>query len=442
METPRRKPTRGARLSKRSLGSDAREVAVARPAPTRRVELLGAFRDDCDAAITAVRDAVRSLCKAIGVDPLKPQEVARRLKLNKNLTWKFARILIEQDALDAAPMLPGPEGVVIYLRAFETAGVGPDLVDQLRQAIAGFDAMVTRHFGDRGEFELVLDGLRAGANLEQSRRLAFRGSAGVFGMQAGARVTAQIISPCRTSSDFADLTMVVGLVGLRRLRPIATLPVFRSLVSTGNAIAPARPLMSGAAEGPPDFLVREFSSFPEAGVTRAEADGKLTISLDNGPIGRIGEADLFFASVLERSYRRKIERKDDGRDDDFAQFITAITIPSEYLVSDLFVHRSIDCQDALDASMFGSLAGPTAHDAAAREPMRIPIDCTPVIHDELGGADRAKLLEVASAPNYVPMIERAFSALGEDPADYRLIRVAMAYPPMPASLIVRWRLPG
>ena len=422
----------------RSLGSDAREAAVARPAPTRRVELLGAFRDDCEAAITAVCGAVRSLCRAIGVDPLKPQEVARRLKLNKNLTWKFARILIEPDALDAAPMLPGPEGVVIYLRAFEAAGVRPELVDDLRKAVAGFDAMVTRHFGDRGEFELVLDGLRAGANLEQSRRLAFRGSAGVFGMQAGARVTAQIISPCRTDPDFADLTMVVGLVGLRRLRPIATLPVFRSLVSTGSAIAPARPLMSGAADGPPDFLVRDFSSFPEAGVTRAEADGKLTISLDNGPIGRIGEADLFFASVLERSYRRKSDR----RDDDFAQFITAITIPSEYLVSDLFVHRSIDCQDSLDASMFGSLAGPTAHDAAAREPTRIPIDCTPVIHDELGGADRAKLLEVASAPNYVPMIERAFSALGEDPADYRLIRVAMAYPPMPASLIVRWRLPG
>jgi hypothetical protein len=66
--------------------------------------------------------------------------------------------------------------------------------------------------------------------------------------RAGARVTAQIISPCRTDPDFADLTMVVGLVGLRRLRPIATLPVFRSLVSTGSAIAPARPLMSGAAK--------------------------------------------------------------------------------------------------------------------------------------------------------------------------------------------------
>ncbi|MFN9124912.1 MAG: hypothetical protein ACK5WD_03690 [bacterium] len=437
MDSPRHKPARGARLSKRSLPDETRETPVSRVAPVRRVELLGAFRDECESAIAAIRHAVQSLSDAVGVDPLKPQEVSRRLKLNKNLTWKFARILIEEDALDAAPMLPGPEGVAIYLRAFEAAGVPIALVQRLRDALADFDQMVNRHFGGRADFELVLDGLRSGANLEQSRRLAFRGAAGVFGVQAAARVTAQIISPSGNSAENADLTMLVGLVGLRRLRPIAKLPVFRSLISTANAPASARPLLSGPLDGPPDFLLREFSSFPEASVTRAEADGKLTISLDNGPIGRIGEADLFFASVLERSYARR----SDGRDDGFSQFITAITIPSEHLVSDLFVHRSIDCTDSLDAAIFGTLGGPVPHDAATREPTRIPIDCTPTISDDLAADERTKILEVATVPNYVPMIERAFAALGQDPCNYRLIRVAMAYPPVPASLVVRWRTP-
>lgn len=404
----------------------------------RRVEMLGAFRDDCESTVAAIRQAVRSLCDAAGVDPLKPQEVSRRLKLNKNLTWKFARILVEQDALDAAPMLPGPEGVAIYLKAFEAVGVPSALVHQLRDALAAFDAMVNRHFGGRVEFELVLDGLRAGANLEQSRRLAFRGAAGVFGVQAAARVTAQILSPAQGDTALADLTMLVGLVGLRRLRPIATLPVFRSLISTQSARAPARPLVKGSTDGAPDFLWREFSSFPEAGVTRSEADGKLTISLDNGPIGRIGEADLFFASVLERSY----SNAPDGRDDNFSQFITAVTIPSESFVSDLFVHRSIDCTDSLDAAIFGALGGPVPHDEATREPTRIPIDCNPTVLDSLPLAERARLLEVTSVPNYVPMIERAFAALGQDPAEYRLIRVSMAFPPVPSSLVVRWRQPG
>lgn len=437
MPHPPRKPSKRAPIAKRPQAGDGRERPTARTLPVRRAETIGVFRDECASAVEAIREAVRALCAAVDVDPLKPQEVSRRLKLNKNLTWKFARVLVEHDPLDASPMLPGPEGVAIYLRAFESAGAPERLVEALRVAIEGFDSMVDRHFGGRAEFELVLDGLRAGGNLEQSRRIAFRGAAGVFGLQAAARVTAQILSPSRGDAEFADLAMIVGLVGLRKLRPVAKLPVFRSLVATSNAPAPARPLFAGADGAAPDFLVREFSSFPEASVTRTEADGKLTIALDGGPIGRIGEADLFFASVLDRSYARKSSEVGD----DFSQFITAITIPSESFVSDLFVHRSIECSDMLDAAIFGTLGGPVPHDAATREPTRIPIDCTPAACDELPASDRARILEVASVPNYVPMIERAFAALGQDLSEYRLIRVAMPYPPVPASLVVRWRMP-
>jgi hypothetical protein len=46
-----------------------------------------------------------------------------------------------------------------------------------------------------------------------------------------------------------------------------------------------------------------------------------------------------------------------------------------------------------------------------------------------------------TAPNYAAIIERAFQALRQDPRDYRLIRVAMTHPPMPAALVVRWPLP-
>jgi hypothetical protein len=91
--------------------------------------------------------------------------------------------------------------------------------------------------------------------------------------------------------------------------------------------------------------------------------------------------------------------------------------------------------------MFGALTGPIPHDPEAREPARIPIDCTPVVVDELALETLAKTLEFAAVPNYGLLVARAFAALGEDPRDYRLIRVAMAHPPMPASLVVRWPLP-
>lgn len=430
MTPDRPKISRRAPLSKRPRLSDARE----RPLPSGTG--LGAFREECDAAVAAIKAAVRDLCEAVGVDPLKPQEVGRQLKLNKNLTWKFARILLEGDALDAVPMLPGPEGLAIYLRAFAAAGAPAQALERLREAIAAFDAMVDRHFGGRADFELVLDGLRTGANLEQSRRLAFRGAAAVFGVQAAARITAQILAPSKCDASVADIGLIVGLVGLRRLRPIPKLPVFRSATTSKSALPSARPLISASDGTAADFLIREFSSFPKAGVTRTEIDGKLTIELDNGPIGRVGEVDLFFGSVSERAYART-----GSPDDPWAQFISSVSIPSESFLADLFVHRSIEGAEAVEAAIFGALTGPVPHDPLAREPVRIPIDCTPTVLDELDAETLSKALEAASVPNYPTLIERAFAALGEGPRDYRLIRVAMAHPPMPSALVVRWPLP-
>jgi hypothetical protein len=436
MDSPRSKPSRGARLSKRSQRSESQDVAIARAAPVRRVELLGAFRDECEQAVAGIRQAVRALCDAVGADPLKPQDLSRRLKLNKNLTWKFARIMIEQDALDAAPMLPGPEGIAIYLRAFESAGVSKALLASLRVAIASFDAMVGRHFGGRADFELALDGIRAGANLEQSRRLAFRGAAAVFGVQAAARVTAQIIYPGAGAPAAADMALVVGLVGLRRLRPIARLPVFRS-TTAAVAAAESKPLLGGPDGSPADYLIRDFSSFPETEVVRTETGEQLTIELANGPIGRIGEADLFFGSVRGGSYSTR--RAAEG---DRAEFLTRVTIPSEFLVSDIFVHRSIAGPESAETAVYGLLSGNLPPDDAAREVVRIPIDATPTVHDALPADRFAQCVETAAVPNYPALLRRAFDALALDPADFRLIRVALPFPAVPSTLSVRWPLPS
>jgi hypothetical protein len=61
--------------------------------------------------------------------------------------------------------------------------------------------------------------------------------------------------------------------------------------------------------------------------------------------------------------------------------------------------------------------------------------------EELSVDTFAKTLGLVTAPNYAAIIERAFQALRQDPRDYRLIRVAMAHPPMPSALVVRWPLP-
>jgi len=376
-----------------------------------------------------LRRALVSLAEAAGCDPLRPQDVSRRLGLNKNLTWKIARIVAAVDSFEALPMLPGPEGVEIFLRGFAKAGVDGRQVEAVRSALAAIDRIVERHFGDRSQLELVLDGLRTDGALESSRRLAFRGMSGVFGLQARLRVTAQILMPSIEDEAMVDVALLVGLVGLQRLRPLGSMPVFRSVVGQGTDAKVPVPLFPG--EDDSDFLVRDFSSFPRATVHAASEAGRHIFRLSEGPLGLFGACDLFFGSVVRASGRLR----GDPEDPDL-EFVTAISLPVEGFSSDLFIHRSIGGLDSLETSLHSTLSQPLSQDQALRDASRLPIDAPPLVVEDLSAG-----FGLADLPRYEELVGRAFEALGQDVGDYRLVRVALPYPPVPAALLVRWPVP-
>ena len=389
---------------------------------------LGPFRRECDAAISVLRQALLELSEAAGIDPLRPQDVSRRLGLNKNLTWKIAKVLGGRDSLEALSVMPGSEGIDIYLRAFESAGVDATPIRSAREAFASIDDVIARHFGDRGQLELVLDGARADGNLEQSRRLAFRGMSGVFGLQAKVRLAANIISPS-TEKGKTDISLIVGLVGLQRLRPQTRLPVFRWAAGGASDRLRPSPLFPGEHES--DFLVREFSSFSEATVVSSSKDGVHVTELVDGPLGRIGESDLFFSSVARNAL--PVRRSEEDVD---CELVTIVSIPAEGLVSDLFVHKSIEGLETLESSLHSTLARPLSNQPSERASSRLPVDVAPLLIE-----DPHRGFGVLAVPRYEELIGQAFARLGQDLRDYRLIRVALAFPPAPAALLVRWDLP-
>lgn len=397
----------------------------------RMHEALGAFRSECEAAIATLRTALRDLAGSVQSDPLRPQEVSRRFSINKNLTWKFARVLLAADSFEAIGMIPGPEGVEIYLRAFELGGAPPARAKAVRDALQRFDAVVVRHFGDRAQLEVVLDGLRSDGNLEASRRTAFKGMAGVFGVQARVRVTAQFLIPSATAIDRADIALVVGLAGIQRLRPMGALPVFRAGLSKGSENGDPQPFMRSEGFDHPDFLLRDFSSFPHATVNAKEGPGgRLVLNLSEGPLGRMGESDLFFATVSRGMINLRATA-----DDQSCSLVTAVSIPAEAFASDLFVHRSIRVDDTLRTSIHATLSQPLSDDDQQRRATMLPIDTTPNVVDDL-----SKGFGVAGIPRYEEMILRAFESLSADPSDFQLIRVAMQFPPAPSALLVNWDL--
>ncbi len=398
------------------------------------------FQAECGSAIESIRVAIQSLCVSVDADPLRPQEISRRFRLNKNLTWKFARVLVAKNTMDAVAMLPGPEGIEIFIRAFEAAGASPVHLTAVRHAIAVFDEIVGRHFGARTELELALDAMRADRNLENSRRLAFRGLSGMVGMHAHARFAIQVVSPRGSSSEFADVAVVAGLARLRHLRPAVALPVFRSIASNPSRNQVVEPLCrTGSSTGATtsnDFLMRSFSSHPFAKVETIERDGRLSVEVTGGSIGKIGESTLCFGSV-GRGYFPLMQLVDaEGQIDRVASFVSSISLPVEHFANEVYLHRSILARDSLRASIHSTLGQPLSFDETQHAKTALPIDLKTEVF-EAGSLPPA----LDCIPRHTELLAAAFGAMDAAPEDYMLVRIAMQYPPVPSALWVAWDLP-
>ena len=66
----------------------------------------------------------------------------------------------------------------------------------------------------------------------------------------------------------------------------------------------------------------------------------------------------------------------------------------------------------------------------------LPIDAAPERIERM-----TEIPDVPALPNYQRIVARGFEELGARIEDYRLLRVALAYPPAPSAVLVRWTLP-
>jgi hypothetical protein len=274
----------------------------------------------------------------------------------------------------------------------------------------------------------MLDGIRSDSNLEASRRAAFKALSGLFGVRAKVRFSLYGIGPVKANGR-SDISLVAGLAGLCRLRPIGALPIFTTRTTGLNA---ERPLVEAAEEdGASAFLLRDFSSFPPESARTVRFEGGMRVEFADAPIGRIGEADLYFGHVLPDAYAPQATEGDD-----LVELMTKVHLPAERLVSLVYVHRSLGGLDSIDASWHATMSSPL-EPAIRQRQTTLPIDAGLRLVD--GAADA---LEWTGLEGSAEMARLALAAIGTVPEDCRLYVVDCTHPPAPATLLVRWDLPS
>ena len=399
------------------------------------------FVTHCGACVRDLRGSLRALYDAVGADAERPQAVARRFGLNKNLTWKIAKLLGHGDQFEAVANVPGAEGIGILLGAMEREGASSPVLEAVRRDFDAFEAMMRLHAGDRATLDLLIDGMAQGSRaLEVSRKLAFRGNSGVWGLQARVRSALQVLAPTAGRPDMLDGVLAAGMHDIRRLRPVQGWPIFRfhhygTSAEAGAKVREFMPIEPPVSDDEPALIMRSFCSPPGAEVRSVRQGSEIRHELVDEPIGHRGAVTFLFGSIERAAFGRYADPTE--REPEYGELVAFVTMPTELAQMDVLVHRSMLHEFEPECVVYGRPFGGFDTDLVSREQYRLPI---------AGAIERIDLLKESLDTDDLPertdlatmVVERGGWSLG----DFMAFRATVTYPPMPCSIVMRYRLPA
>ena len=400
------------------------------------VEAVGSFEDDYKAAAQGVRAAMTELLASLGLGTSNSRELARRLGLNKNLTWKLSKIVNGSDVYGAAQHIPGTAGVDLMLKAMKKAGAAPRAIENTRTAIRTFERIVEVHTGDRATLEQMLANLASRPtrveHLLQNRKLAYQGNSGTYGVRAKAQIAASVLAPSAIDG-LVDVAQLSGVVALRRLRHDARWLLFRrgSFNDDGTRSVPAEgeALDPRHADGIP--LLADYCSSPIPSLEIVRTANEVQYELPPGPVGNTASIDLIYGAIMRDT--ATLYRDDHN---EYAELFNNISTPAELLQFDLIVHEDFDWAMSPEPVLLSRMDGSPAHLTSGRERNLLPF--TEAVQELGRGVSRMASPHV---PWYTRLLSDVFERAGWDPDRFVGFRLTIPYPPIPAQAMLRAPLP-
>lgn len=380
---------------------------------------------DLTAAVHALRGALTEMFAEVGADLTRPQDLSRKLSLDKSLAWKLSRIASASEAHEALQHLPGEAAIQIVLRAVERAGGSPHLAHNTTQITQALLEAVRTRIGDKSTLELVVDALpdQTGQRLTASRKLAFRGNSAIWGVQARVRLNTVLLHPNAHNPEMIDVGLIGAWVDFRRLRHDAKWTMFRRNTFSGESIVPDVLPIDPFESAGPAMLMRDFCSPVMPEIETHIESGVIYNDLGHSEVGNSGIFTCVFGTIT-RALGSRFSDDADSR----ASFPAGISAPAESLQFDMFIHR--DCAFALKQDV-RTIAKLTVHDGQARDTEILPIQ---IARRDLGREPPS--FQSPLVPKYAQMITHATSVLGWNLNEFIGTRYLVDYPPFPCSVVV------
>ncbi|HVT13403.1 MAG TPA: hypothetical protein VHE55_14145 [Fimbriimonadaceae bacterium] len=379
------------------------------------------FPSEIESTFVELSQQCASIVEAVCGSGARAKDVSDRFGVHAKLGWQIWNVA-NAPSLGALRYLPTPPGLKSWRQAAEARSVPASLLSRFDAAVADVERVIERHADDREMFEMLLDAEEHDADAElRWRKQAFLGNSFTFGARARCTVAAAILFPA-PGSPAIGMVRLNGLVDLVRTRAGIRWP-FSSLVveQSGDSRIPGRePLVPSKHVAP---LIPEFCSEPIPEIERRQEGDVAFDELLPTSVGLTGAGTIFTGEII-----RELGSPYGQKPGEVAYFGTGIRTPSEVLVCDHIVHRSLFPGVQRELRVYSELASPTARSEADR------IEVHERLNDLGFGLHRVRTADV---PQYAGLLETAFEKANLDPEEFHVFRVVMRYPPIPASVMIR-----
>ncbi len=369
--------------------------------------------------------------------PQGPQKLARDLGLDKALASRILRAVSHPDPIATVHLAPGPEPLRRLVRAARRQGAPAELIGQATEAVDRFEQLIRNEAGDRSSFNAILSAFLPEARQEfelRSKQTAYKGMSQIRGVMAETTLTTVILTP---SDDGArlDVLFILGLLGIRRLRPDAQIKLAtrRSGPHEGPR-APAVTLGGETIDGIHDARLDEFCAAPPANLKVQQVGDVNLYTLGGEDFGPKFAVDLLLAEVNPAGMQR-YSPPDEMR---MAAAGADIYTPTRKLCLDVFLP-----DDVFPGSDPQLVISDTSFDGSGNinDPTRM-IDRYDMLETvQLIGRDDISL-RMPEFPRYPQLVRHVFDRMGWERHRYRGYRCRVDYPIFGSEVILGFDRPA
>ena len=401
-------------------------------------EVKSGFRqklDDLSAAGDAIRQELKPLLDRLLPDGYGARSCGRSLGMGRGNGWRCWSVAHAPDGVAAMRSMPGTRGWTQIVDALAERGANDEELARLRAAIAALANVLERHNIDRSALRAMgareTSGARERTLIRADRRAAFKASSRMYGLHTKHAVSIFTIAPTQNGA-----TISVGFVsildGIARERLGPWWPIgLRSMTMPEDTRLPKLYETFGGHTIAPS-VVREMSTPGIVGtsVVSGHRADRETIELADIPPEHNGSLRVVCAEILPVACMTKPGARLP------CQFQHATLLPTEELIFEVLVHRSLRITAFPAITLCGTPIFTVAQVADWKDAARLPLDCQPEQVESLEVAGRTPAFNECHRASIALVAE----ALSSDISDYAIHRLTLSHPPIYSSAVMGFEL--